>query len=98
MEKIDSELLTLKPFSYNNDKYIACVGENGGTDDESILDGFKTTAELIFDNIIEQHGTEDELIYPLVFSIRHCVELSLKSTEEKKKMRRFKRSNFTHTI
>lgn len=78
MEKIDSELLTLKPFSYNNDKYIACVGENGGTDDESILDGFKTTAELIFDNIIEQHGTEDELIYPLVFSIRHCVELSLK--------------------
>lgn len=23
-------------------------------------------------------GTEDALIYPLVFAIRHCVELSLK--------------------
>lgn len=78
MDALDSKMLTLKPFSYNNDKFIACVGENGGTDDEAILEGFKTAAHLIIDNIIEQHGTEDVLIYPLVFSIRHCVELALK--------------------
>lgn len=75
----DIDLLKLNPFVFNeNDNYIACVGNNGGTDDVSILMGFRSTALLIIDNITNGNGTEDELIYPLVFAIRHSVELALK--------------------
>ena len=79
MQKLDEKLLSSNPFIFNeSDRIIACVGENGGTDDEDILQGFKSTVLLIVNNIINEHGTEDELIYPLVYSVRHCVELALK--------------------
>lgn len=84
MKKLDEKLLSSNPFIFNeSDRIIACVGENGGTDDEDILQGFKSTVLLIVNNIINEHGTEDELIYPLVYSVRHCVELALKISIEK---------------
>lgn len=79
MDKIDEELLKQNPFQFNwSERYIACVGDNGGTTNDDILAGFKSSAILIIDNIKYGQGTEDELIYPLVYSIRHCVELALK--------------------
>lgn len=79
----DNELIELNPFEFNKyDEYIACVGENGGTDNESILTGFRSTVKLIIYDIKNGNGTEDELIYPLVFSIRHCIELSIKIAVE----------------
>ena len=75
----DDELLRQNPFQFNwREKYIACVGDNGGTTNDDILVGFKAAALLIINDIKHGHGTEDELIYPLVYSIRHSVELALK--------------------
>ena len=79
MKTNDQELLRQNPFQFNwAERYIACVGDNGGTSNDDILAGFKDAALLIIDDIKSGNGTEDELIYPLVYSIRHCVELALK--------------------
>lgn len=72
------DILKVNPFEYNEqDSIIACVGDNGGTDDISIKDGFKSTVYILFENI-NQGGTEDELIYPLIYCCRHSIELTLK--------------------
>ena len=79
MDAEDLRLLSLNPFEYNwESEHIACVGENGGTDNDTILTGFRDAAIILINKIKNEHGTEDELIYPLVFSIRHSIELSLK--------------------
>ena len=79
MDNKDDELLKQNPFQFNwTERYVACVGDNGGTTNADILAGFKDTALIIINNIKIGKGTEDTLIYPLVFAIRHCVELSLK--------------------
>jgi len=79
MDDKDSKLLQLNPFELNwKEENVACVGDNGGTSNDSILMGYRSAAKLIIENIKDGKGTEDELIYPLVFSIRHCVELAIK--------------------
>ena len=79
MDIQDDELLKQNPFQFNwSERYIACVGDNGGTTNDDILAGFKGAAQIIINDIKYGQGTEDELIYPLVYSIRHCVELALK--------------------
>lgn len=79
MDIKDDELLQQNPFKFNwSEKYVACVGDNGGTTNDDILAGFKDVVLIIINDIKFGSGTEDELIYPLVFAIRHCVELSLK--------------------
>ena len=79
MDIQDDELLKQNPFQFNwSERYIACVGDNGGTTNDDIIAGFKGAAQIIINDIKYGQGTEDELIYPLVYSIRHCVELALK--------------------
>lgn len=79
MDIKDDELLKQNPFKFNwSERHVACVGDNGGTTNDDILAGFKGAALIIINDIKFGRGTEDELIYPLVFAIRHCVELSLK--------------------
>ncbi len=79
MDIKDDELLKQNPFKFNwSERHVACVGDNGGTTNDDILAGFKGAALIIIDDVKFGRGTEDELIYPLVFAIRHCVELSLK--------------------
>lgn len=79
MDIKDDELLKQNPFKFNwSERHVACVGDNGGTTNDDILAGFKGAALIIINDIKFGGGTEDELIYPLVFAIRHCVELSLK--------------------
>ena len=92
----DSELLKQNPFIFNEyDRYIACVGDNGGTDDDSILAGFENAAQLIINAIRYHGGTEDELVYPLVFTIRHCAELAIKiGIEDIRKIYRLKNERF----
>ena len=73
------EIENENPFEFNeNERYVACVGENGGTDDEGIMLGFRDSVYVLIDNIINGYGTEDELIYPIVYCCRHSIELSLK--------------------
>ena len=79
MDVKDDELLKQDPFQFNwTERYAACVGDNGGTTNYDILAGFKDVVLIILNDIKCGRGTEDKLIYPLVYAIRHSVELSLK--------------------
>lgn len=60
------------------DPWIACVGENGGTDDYDIFIGFGKTVGLIMESLKCRNYYEDEMIYPMAFAARHAVELGLK--------------------
>ena len=67
------------PFEfYEEDAIIACVGENGGTTDEDIRNGFKRTVELLTESLKDGQEVEDLLVYPIVYNARHSIELSLK--------------------
>lgn len=66
------------PFEYHDtDYYVACVGNNGGTDNFIIREGFKKSVNLLI-NAVKHGEIEDELIYPIVYNARHSIELSLK--------------------
>lgn len=66
------------PFEFHEtDLFIACVGENGGTDNFDIREGFKSSVNIMI-NAVENGEYEDTLIYPVVYNARHSVELSLK--------------------
>mgnify|MGYP001667800914 FL=1 len=67
------------PFEFHEeDAIIACVGENGGTTDEDIRNGFKRTVELLAESLKDGREVEDLLVYPIVYNARHSIELSLK--------------------
>lgn len=67
------------PFEFHEeDAIIACVGENGGTTDEDIRNGFKCTVELLTESLKDGQEVEDLLVYPIVYNARHSIELSLK--------------------
>ena len=66
------------PFEFHeSDLYIACVGENGGTDNFDIREGFKSSVEIMI-KAVEDGAYEDTMIYPVVYNVRHSVELSMK--------------------
>ena len=56
---------------------VACVGNNGGTYDEWIRDGFFKAVNLIYTQIRQCHD-EDIYIYPMFYCARHSAELGLK--------------------
>lgn len=67
------------PFEFHEeDAIIACVGDNGGTTDEDIRNGFKRTVELLTESLKGGREVEDLLVYPIVYNARHSIELSLK--------------------
>ena len=67
------------PFEFHEeDAIIACVGENGGTTDEDIRNGFKRTVELLAESLKDGREVEDLLVYPIVYNARHSIGLSLK--------------------
>lgn len=63
---------------HEEDTIIACVGDNGGTTDEDIRNGFKRTVELLTESLKTGSEVEDLLVYPIVYNARHSIELSLK--------------------
>lgn len=67
------------PFKFHEeDGIIACVGNNGGTTDEDIRNGFKRTVEILIKSLKVSQEVEDLLVYPIVYNARHSIELSLK--------------------
>lgn len=67
------------PFEFHEeDTIIACVGDNGGTTDDDIRNGFKRTVEILIKSLKVSHEVEDWLVYPIVYNARHSIELSLK--------------------
>lgn len=66
------------PFEFHeSDLYVACVGENGGTDNFDIREGFKSSVEIMI-KAVENGAYEDTMIYPVVYNVRHSIELSMK--------------------
>ena len=66
---------TNNPFEcHDTDNYIACVGNNGFPDNFTIKEGYKNSVNILID-AVKHGGTEDELIYPIVYNARHCLEL-----------------------
>lgn len=55
----------------------ACVGINGGTNDNYIRTGFHEAVKGIVERI-KEIKYEDVLVYPLIFCARHSIELGLK--------------------
>lgn len=73
------ERQTETPFQFIvEDPIIACVGTNGGTYDYDIFRGFKKTVDLIFESSKKPGFVEDVMVYPMVFCVRHTIELGLK--------------------
>lgn len=59
--------------------YNACVGNNGSPDLYYYSEGFADAVELLIDALTTKHIAKlDTLIYPICFSLRHSVELTLK--------------------
>ena len=61
-------------------KYRACVGENGGYDQETIYEGGASAVEILFKGIENYDGYVDTLVYPVLYCMRHSIELFLKDT------------------
>ncbi|MDD3452706.1 MAG: hypothetical protein PHN42_00290 [Bacilli bacterium] len=78
-----SELNPFSDFNFNRDPGLfACIGNNSGINSEErdsiIADGYRTNAKLLFEAIKSGKEFQDTCVYPLFFSCRHSIELSLK--------------------
>lgn len=59
--------------------YNACVGNNGSPDLYYYADGFADSVDLLIEALTTGHRAQlDTLIYPICFSLRHAVELTIK--------------------
>ncbi len=96
------------PFEYHEtDLYVACVGENGGTENFDIREGFKSSVNIMIE-AVENGEYEDTMIYPVVYNARHSIELSLKivleyiiyiyNIKNKTFLEEDKKNIFTHDI
>ena len=66
------------PFEFHDtDLSVACVGDNGGTDNFDIREGFKASVDIML-KAVENGAYEDTMIYPVVYNVRHSIELSMK--------------------
>jgi len=75
--KLEDEMKK-NPYEFHGKPFVtACVGINGGTNDDSIRTGFHEAVRGIVERIKETK-CEDVLVYPLIFCARHSVELGLK--------------------
>ncbi|URZ16709.1 hypothetical protein [Clostridium felsineum] len=79
-EIIRQRYLKTSPFNKinSNIKYTACVGTNGGYNQSTIYDGFKSAVDTLIKSIGEYKNYSDSLVYPILFCIRHSIELFLK--------------------
>jgi hypothetical protein len=72
------DVMKKNPFEFQGDPFVtACVGTNGGTNDDYIRSGYHEAVKGIVERIKETR-CEDILVYPLIFCARHSVELGLK--------------------
>lgn len=71
-------------FGLGNERFDwlnACVGTNGFPDSLTYAEGYLRTPEILTQYIIQNNkrGEVDLLIYPIAYSARHGIELSLKT-------------------
>lgn len=67
-----------KTFHANNIHYNACVGLNGDFDIDTYALGYFENVKVLIDSTIAMKTTLDAIVYPIVYSARHYIELTLK--------------------
>lgn len=79
-DKIIQSYLNMSPFnSVGGDfRFTACVGENGGYDQTTIYNGFVDTVNTLIESVGEYKNCADPMVYPILFCLRHSIELFLK--------------------
>lgn len=66
-------------FRYGDDYRLnACVGNNGYIDLDRYYDGYRQATMLMLSNINNASFVPDSMVYPIVYSARHSLELFLK--------------------
>lgn len=81
---MEKETLFNNTFGLGNGRFDwmnACVGTNGFPDSLTYAEGYLKTPEILTDYIYinNKRGEVDLLVYPIVYSARHGIELSLKT-------------------
>jgi hypothetical protein len=69
--------------TFGNDIYInfnACVGQNGFVNISDYQFGYQLAVNILINSIKQDTRYVDPLIYPLLFSARHSIELFIKKT------------------
>ncbi|MBK7010652.1 MAG: hypothetical protein IPN73_10105 [Saprospiraceae bacterium] len=64
-----------KTFTGNNFDYNACVGNNGHIDFITYSDGYDAMVNLGLEKLDTFSIPVDILVYPLIYSARHRIEL-----------------------
>ena len=67
-----------KTFHANRIHFNACVGFNGNYDIDTYALGYFETVKILINSTLEWKTTLDAIIYPIVYSARHYIELTLK--------------------
>lgn len=67
-----------KTFHANNYHFNACVGFNGDPDIESYAHGYAECVRLLVKSAIKGETSLDTIVYPIAYSARHYIELTLK--------------------
>lgn len=68
--------------NFNGDiMYRACVGINGGYDQKTVYDGFCEAVDVMLGYIKDKKAcyASDTLVYPVMFCVRHAIELFFKN-------------------
>lgn len=64
-------------------KHNACVGWNGNPGIMTYSEGYNEAVKILLDAALENKAPIDLLVYPIVYSARHSIELFLKDQLEK---------------
>jgi len=67
-----------KTFHANRIKFNACVGFNGIYDIEAYALGYLESVQILIESTIKGKATLDAIVYPILYSARHFIELTLK--------------------
>ncbi|MDD3858586.1 MAG: hypothetical protein PHW83_00185 [Bacteroidales bacterium] len=67
-----------KTFHANNYHYHACVGNNGNPDIKAYALGYYETVKILLNSTLKHDTTLDAIIYPIGYSARHYIELTIK--------------------
>jgi len=82
LDKANDKERYLKSSPFNtvggDTKFTACVGTNGGYTQFTINTGFKDAVNTLVGSIDNYENCADPLVYPILFCIRHSIELCLK--------------------
>jgi len=67
-----------KTFHANRIHFNACVGFNGNYDIDTYALGYLESVQILIKSTIKGRTTLDAIVYPILYSARHYIELTLK--------------------